>query len=73
MDELERFGKALKKKRLLAGLSQEELADKCDLDRTYISSIERGKRNLSLRNIYRLASALNIEVSDFFKEEKNAI
>lgn len=70
MDELEIFGKALKKKRLLAGLSQEELADQCDLDRTYISSIERGKRNLSLRNIYRLASALDIEVSDFFKEEE---
>ena len=42
-------------------LSQEALADLCDLDRTYISGIERKRRNLSIRNIQRIADALNIQ------------
>lgn len=46
--------------RLSAGLSQEELADRADLHRTYISSIERAKRNVTLKNIFLLAKALGV-------------
>lgn len=42
-------------------LSQEALADLCDLDRTYISGIERKRRNLSIRNIQRIAEALGVD------------
>ena len=42
-------------------LSQEALADLCDLDRTYISGIERKRRNLSIRNIQRIAEALEVD------------
>lgn len=54
------FGENLRRLRLEKKLSQEELAYMCELDRTYISGIERGKRNLSLINIVRIASALNV-------------
>lgn len=43
------------------GLSQEDLAHLCELDRTYISGIERGKRNLSLINIFKIANALDVQ------------
>nr|WP_315240766.1 helix-turn-helix transcriptional regulator [uncultured Albidiferax sp.] len=42
-------------------LSQEDLADLCDLDRTYISGIERKRRNLGIRNIQRIADALDVD------------
>ncbi|MEZ8288906.1 helix-turn-helix domain-containing protein [Vibrio sp. 10N.237.312.B06] len=54
------FGMHLKKIRLDNSLSQEKLAELSDLDRTYISSVERGQRNISLVNICKLATALNI-------------
>lgn len=47
--------------RTARGISQEELADRASLDRTYISSIERRLRNLSIQNIQRLALALEID------------
>jgi transcriptional regulator with XRE-family HTH domain len=46
------------------GLSQEALAEACDLDRTYISGIERGSRNPSLTNILKIAAALNARPAD---------
>ena len=46
------------------GLSQEELADRASLDRTYISSVERRLRNLSIQNIQRLAVALQVDPRD---------
>lgn len=49
--------------RLARGMSQEELADRASLDRTYISSIERKLRNLSIQNIQRLAVALEVDPS----------
>ncbi|OPL09775.1 MAG: hypothetical protein AVO34_05000 [Firmicutes bacterium ML8_F2] len=55
------FGNQLKKLRLTQNLSQEELAFLSGLHRTYISSVERGERNISITNIDRLAKALNIE------------
>ena len=49
------------------GLTQEEFAERCDLDRTYISGIERGKRNVALRNIETIAQALNITISELLR------
>ena len=63
MDEallLSNFGNCVRNARLALGHSQEKLAFDCGLDRTYISSVERGKRNVSLVNIYKLAGALGI-------------
>ena len=68
MDILTRYGQAVRKIRLERGISQEELADRCGLHRTYISDIELGKRNLSLENIERIAMSLNKTLSEFFKE-----
>ncbi|ARP44653.1 Regulatory protein MunI (plasmid) [Geobacillus thermodenitrificans] len=48
------------------GISQEELAFRCGLHRTYISDIERGTRNVSLENIERIAHALNVPPKDLF-------
>lgn len=64
MDILERFGQQVREKRKALGLSQEKFADKCGLDRTYMSGIERGKRNVSLRNIHAIAEALGLTVSE---------
>jgi transcriptional regulator with XRE-family HTH domain len=58
------FGFRVRQLRQAKGISQEELAEKAGLDRTYISSIERGKRNISLNNIKRLAKALKVSVRD---------
>lgn len=68
MDILIRYGQAVRKIRLEQGISQEELADRCGLHRTYISDVELGKRNLSLENIERIAISLNRSLSEFFKE-----
>ena len=67
MDEallLSNFGDCVRNARLTLGLSQEKLAFDCGLDRIYISSVERGKRNVSLINIYKLAAALGIPVTE---------
>ena len=64
MDILERFGKRVRERRVATGLSQEKFAAKCGLDRTYISGIERGQRNVSLRNIEIIAVALDTSVSE---------
>lgn len=63
-----RYGQAVRKVRLEQGISQEELADRCGLHRTYISDVELGKRNISLENIERIAISLNRTLSDFFKQ-----
>jgi transcriptional regulator with XRE-family HTH domain len=65
--QLDAFGARLKELRLKKGWSQEELAAEAGLDRTYVSGCERGLRNISLINIYKLAEALKIEVSELFK------
>jgi transcriptional regulator with XRE-family HTH domain len=62
----EMFGYRVKEIRLKIGISQEELSFRSELHRTYISSIELGKRNVSLVNIEKLAKALGCEISDFF-------
>ena len=57
------FGKEVRKLRKARGWSQEELADRCELDRTYIGGIERGERNVALLNIYRIARAVEVHPS----------
>ncbi len=61
---LERFGTRLRQLRKERGFSQEAFADKCHLDRTYISGIERGKRNVALCNIEAIANALAVSISE---------
>ncbi|MFP1919313.1 helix-turn-helix domain-containing protein [Lonsdalea quercina] len=61
-----RFGQRVKTLRLQAGLSQEAFADKCGLDRTYISGIERGVRNPTLEVIGVIADGLDIKMKDLF-------
>jgi transcriptional regulator with XRE-family HTH domain len=67
MDVLARFGQCVREKRTALGLSQEAFADKCKLDRTYISGIERGKRNLSLRNIEIIAKTIGISIAELME------
>ena len=68
MTVTERFGMRIKELRMQQGISQEELADRCGLHRTYISDVELGKRNISLENIERIVISLDKTLSDFFKE-----
>ena len=60
------FGKSVRRLREDRGISQEALANDAGLDRTYVSSVERGRRNISLENIERLAKALQVEVKTLF-------
>jgi len=69
MDIVKVFGSNLKKYRTSLGLSQEALADKCCMHRTYISAIECYRRSISLENIQRIADALEIETYKLFVEE----
>ena len=62
-----RFGLRVRELRRAQSLSQEALAERCGLDRTYISGIERGKRNVSLQNIEVIAKALGVTLSALFK------
>ena len=59
-------GKRVKELRNKLGISQEELAARAELDRTYITSVECGKRNISIVNIERLANALKVSLHEFF-------
>jgi len=60
------FGEIVRDLRKAKGFSQEELADKADLHRTYIGMIERGEKNLTLVNICKIAQALKISLSELF-------
>ncbi|HNW97618.1 MAG TPA: helix-turn-helix transcriptional regulator [Bacteroidales bacterium] len=62
-DIVKKFGSRIRELRLKESWSQEELADKTGFHRTYIGMIERGERNLSLRNIEAFAKTFNISVS----------
>lgn len=66
-DVRKKLGDHLRERRLALGLSQEELAERADLHRTYVGSVERGERNVSLENIVRLADALELKASDLLK------
>jgi DNA-binding XRE family transcriptional regulator len=60
---LERIGNKIRGLRIEADLSQEKLAFECALDRTYIGSVERGERNISVINLRKIANALKTKVS----------
>ncbi|WP_272506363.1 helix-turn-helix domain-containing protein [Salinibacter ruber] len=62
------FGDSLRSARLDAELSQEELAHRAKLDRSYVGSVERGERNISLENIVKLSRALEISLADLFAD-----
>jgi transcriptional regulator with XRE-family HTH domain len=69
MDDIRaRFGRALRRRRNQLGVSQEEFADMCGLDRTYIGGIERGERNVALMNIEKIALALRLSLAQFFRD-----
>jgi transcriptional regulator with XRE-family HTH domain len=67
---LKLFGRNIKKLRKAKGWSQEELAKRVGLHRTYIGSIERTERNISLINAMRIARTLNVTVNDLIGEKK---
>lgn len=69
MDIRIKIRKRLKELRTKSGLSQEKFSFICELDRTYIASIEQGKRNVSIANIEKIAKALDMSVYEFFKSD----
>lgn len=64
---LDDFGKRLRELRAKTGLSQEKFALKIGIDRTYYSSVESGKRNVSLQNIKKIADGLGVSLSELFQ------
>ena len=64
---LKRFGQRIRKLRRERGWSQEELAARCKLHRTYLGSVERGDRNISVISLRRLARALRVSLSELFR------
>ena len=70
MDIRSEFGKRVRELRARSGISQELLADRAGLDRTYISGVERGERNISILNIEKIASALNVSIEYLFSNER---
>ena len=67
---LVKIGKKIRATRLQLGLSQEKLAFACNLDRTYIGSVERGERNISIINLRKISSALQIPSYELLKSEE---
>lgn len=72
LDDLNRaVGQCLRRHRESAGWSQEELADRCGLHRTYVGAIERGERNITLKTLQAVASALVISPSGVLAEAEH--
>ncbi|MCD4783538.1 MAG: helix-turn-helix transcriptional regulator [Candidatus Eremiobacteraeota bacterium] len=67
MNIKKRFGLKIKRLRKERKLSQEKLAEKAFLDRTYIGGVERGERNISLLNIEKIANALDLNIINLFE------
>ena len=65
----ERFAQQLRSARLGRAISQEALADLAGLHRTYVGSVERGERNISIDSMERLATALDLDVSDLVRKD----
>ena len=72
MDIRKLVGSNLRRYRLLAGLSQEELAHRARLDRTYVSGMERGIRNPSVLVLQELAAALGVKPTNLLEPESNS-
>ena len=65
------FGRHVRQVRQAKGWSQEDLAERCNLDRTYIGGIERGERNISIVNIAKIAHALDLSLSEIMDFSNN--
>jgi len=65
------FGACVRKYRSGTGLSQEKFALKINMDRTYLASVESGRRNISIENIKKIADGLNLSLSDLFSAVDN--
>lgn len=63
---LKKFGATVREERLKQGLSQEDLATKAGVHRTYIGMIERAEKNITLENIDKIAKALNLSIAKLF-------
>lgn len=63
-----RFGESIRRLRRKAGLSQERLADLCDIHRTYVGFIERGEKTVTIETASKLATALGLTLSELFRE-----
>lgn len=70
MNIQEKFGKRVRELRNKKGVSQEALAFKAGIDRTYMTSVENGRRNISIQNIEKIVRALGVSMADFFSEVK---
>jgi transcriptional regulator with XRE-family HTH domain len=68
-DALARFGARVRAERERQGLSQEALAQRAELNRSYIGGVERGERNISLLNLLRIARALGVSPADLIESE----
>lgn len=67
-DILKKFGRRVRELRLRKGItSQMDLANKAHIDRTYIGGVERGERNLALKNIEKIARAIGVDIGELFK------
>ena len=64
---LRRLGTRIRSLRKAAALSQEQLAHSCELDRTYIGSVERGERNVSVLNLTKIAAGLSVTAKDLLE------
>ena len=64
---ISRFAKRIRELRVKAGYSQEKFALEINMDRTYYSSVEAGRRNISLRNIKKIADGLGVTLEELFK------
>ncbi|MCC7006179.1 MAG: helix-turn-helix transcriptional regulator [Ottowia sp.] len=63
------FSKRIREIRVSKGISQERLAELCNLHRTYVSSVERGKRNITVDNMERLAIALGVDLRELLNPD----
>lgn len=64
----EKIGSRIRELRNSLGLSQEKLALKADIDRTYLAGVEQGKRNPSIKSLEKIVEALGVSFSEFFKD-----
>lgn len=69
MDIKTKIGDRIKELRKLKNMSQKDLAYSSDLDRSYIASVENGQRNISIKNIEKIADALNVSLKNFFNND----
>lgn len=69
MDITKQFGERVRHFRKLKKISQDELAELCSLHRTYIGSVERGERNITLINANKIANALSVNLADLVSKD----